>query len=218
MKKIVFALVGMGLVWRAAGAAEPQSGAVDPVRQALLAKVEAVAADPSVREEALRIGRERAVLCAHCHGHDGNSDKPEVPILAGQSPVYLLDQIERFATGKRKDFVMEALAGSFSAQDRLSIALYYSSATKRHADGDPALAAEGGPIFVRYCSHCHGADGNGTEGYARLAGQHPTYVVKTLTDFRDQRGDRNNPFMLSFTQVLSDDDIRAVAAYIATLR
>lgn len=190
----------------------------DPLRTALEEKVAGVISSKEARESALRVGRERAVLCSQCHGMDGNSSKPEVPILAGQNPVYLLDQIERFASGKRKDYVMQKLAGSFSEEEKLNLALYYSSVEKKHSSGDPSLAAKGQPLFFRFCQHCHGEDGQGTAGYARLAGQHPAYVAKTLTDFRDRTGDRNNPFMFSFTQVLTDDDIKAVAAHIANLR
>lgn len=191
---------------------------VDPVKALLIEQVEAVSASQAARQDALRVGRERAVLCSQCHGADGNSDKPEVPILAGQSPVYLLDQIRRFASGQRKNYVMQNLARSFTEQEQVKLALYYSSVVKRRSSGDPALAVRGQSLFSRYCQHCHGADGQGTAGYARLAGQHPAYVVKTLTDFRDRKGDRNNPFMYSYTQILSDVDIRAVAAYIANLR
>lgn len=58
--------------------------------------------DPAAKQEAMRAGRNRALLCSYCHGDDGNSVKPEVPNLAGQNPVYLLDQIGKFAGANGK--------------------------------------------------------------------------------------------------------------------
>jgi len=190
----------------------------DPALAALSARIDAIAGDGPLPAEVLREGRERSLLCSQCHGKDGNSIRPEIPMLAGQNPVYLLDQIERFTEGKRKNFVMQKLAASLSDDEKVKLVLYFASMPKKHSSGDPELAARGRIPFEKYCQRCHGADGHGTAGYARLAGQHPTYIIKTLTDFRDRKGDRNNPYMYSFTQLLSDEDIEAVAAYIANLR
>ena len=203
-----------------AGTAQAQNAPppLNPGLAALTARVNAIAGDGPISEDVLREGKERSLLCSQCHGEDGNSTRPEIPILAGQNPVYLLDQIERFTVGKRKNFVMQKLAASLSDEEKVKLVLYFASMPKKHSSGDPELAAKGKIPFEKYCQRCHGADGHGTAGYARLAGQHPTYIIKTLTDFRDRKGDRNNPYMYSFTQLLSDADIEAVAAYIANLR
>jgi cytochrome c553 len=44
------------------------------------------------------------------------------------------------------------------------------------------------------CGACHGADGNSTSpAYPSLAGQHPEYLAKQLTEFRS--GARKNAIM-----------------------
>jgi cytochrome c553 len=57
----------------------------------------------------------------------------------------------------------------------------------------------------------------GMPGYANIAAQHAAFVEKALTDFRDGGGRRDNPIMKGMTQTLTDDDIKALAAYIESL-
>lgn len=83
----------------------------------------------------------------------------------------------------------------------------------------PGLAAAGnadrGLEKSEVCQACHGADGNliVDEETPRLAGQHYDYLVRALKDYRD--GTRDNAIMAGFTQDLSDQDIRDLAAWYA---
>jgi cytochrome c553 len=175
--------------------------------------------------QALQAGRERAVFCAVCHGKDGNGtgkqDNDVVPKLAGQNPVYLLDQFQQFAEGRRKSppyNVMQELAANFTDEDRLNLVVYYAH-TPRTAGhtAEPELAKRGKQLFFKLCQHCHGSNGMGTKGYANIAAQHSRYIVKTLTDFRDGHGDRKNPLMASITHNLTDGEILELAAFIESL-
>lgn len=75
---------------------------------------------------------------------------------------------------------------------------------------------EAGKAKSQTCQACHGADGNGTgDGqYPRIAGQHASYLVKALRDYRS--GARPNPIMAGFAGTLTDADIDNLAAYFAT--
>src|SRR5450830_47847 len=65
------------------------------------------------------------------------------------------------------------------------------------------------------CVSCHGAAGNSTiTANPRLAGQHPAYLIKQLIDFRSPA--RSNPIMSPLAKVLSDEDIKNLAAYLST--
>lgn len=197
-----------------------ESGEVE-LRAALKARIQAVRADSALLAGAIRDGRETAAFCALCHGHDGNSIKTLIPNLAGQNPVYLLDQIERFADGRRKDFIMAPLAKQLSVGDKVKLATYYSSVESRPirtGATNAALADKGRTFYQQRCHVCHGADGKGSEGYAYLAGQHPEYIKLTLRHFRDQTGERNNPVMAAQMRGLSDADIDALTEYVANLR
>ena len=84
----------------------------------------------------------------------------------------------------------------------------------------PVLAAE--PAMVgdaaagqqksAVCSACHGADGKALQpNYPNLAGQHPSYTAKQLTNYRD--GERVNALMSGQAANLTDQDILDLAAY-----
>jgi cytochrome c553 len=63
------------------------------------------------------------------------------------------------------------------------------------------------------CVSCHGAAGNSTiTQNPRLAGQHDAYIMKQLKDFKS--GDRSNPIMSPLAKLLTDDDIKNLAAYL----
>lgn len=64
------------------------------------------------------------------------------------------------------------------------------------------------------CGYCHEYDGNATmPGFPTLAGQHKSYLVKQLRDFRV--GKRNGT-MQATAELLSDADIDSVASYFST--
>jgi cytochrome c553 len=75
---------------------------------------------------------------------------------------------------------------------------------------DPAA---GEAKYTAVCASCHGADGNsGSPEYPKLAGQHPEYLVKQLTEFKS--GKRANAIMSGMAAMLSDDDMKNVAAWL----
>ncbi len=183
----------------------------------LAARLARIQADPARLAAAYAAGRERATLCTVCHGEDGNSRKPDVPNLAGQNPLYLWTQIDNFATGRRKNFVMQALAKDFSDEDKLNLAIYFAANLPRTGRPDPQRTPRGAKLFRQHCAACHGPDGHGTRDYARLAGQRREYLIATLTAFRDGNGQRRSNIMAAQTRDLSDEDIADLAAYLSAL-
>lgn len=64
------------------------------------------------------------------------------------------------------------------------------------------------------CAACHGPDGNSINPeWPSLAGQHETYLAKSLKSFQD--GTRQNVLMSPQAAMLSDADIEDLAAYYA---
>src|SRR5689334_4962285 len=47
--------------------------------------------------------RDKAQVCAACHGSEGNSTNPDYPILAGQSWRYIYIELKDFKEGRRSD-------------------------------------------------------------------------------------------------------------------
>lgn len=79
-------------------------------------------------------------------------------------------------------------------------------------NGDPA---KGKMLAEKVCIACHGVDGNSVVTVNPvLAGQHPEYLNKQLSDFK--AGKRKNPVMLGFASALSDEDMRNAAAWFSS--
>jgi cytochrome c553 len=72
-----------------------------------------------------------------------------------------------------------------------------------------------GQATAATCMACHTADG--TRGLAAnpiLQGQHPEYLVKQLVEFKS--GKRKNAIMQGFAAMLSEEDMKNVAAFYAS--
>lgn len=79
------------------------------------------------------------------------------------------------------------------------------------AKGDP----NAGKNKAQTCAACHGTDGKSiSPTYPNLAGQHESYLVKALADYR--AGRRTNPVMGPMATGLSDQDIEDLAAWYAS--
>ncbi|MDQ7989491.1 MAG: c-type cytochrome [Candidatus Dactylopiibacterium sp.] len=69
------------------------------------------------------------------------------------------------------------------------------------------------------CAACHAADGNSIgPTFPKLAGQHESYLLKQLHNFKSADGkpaERDNASMAPMAAMLSDDDMRGLAKYYA---
>jgi cytochrome c553 len=86
------------------------------------------------------------------------------------------------------------------------------------AFGDPAGAADAaaGKALAEACAGCHGADGISQEPLtASLAGQPDEYVQWQLVYYRS--GARKNEVMQPIAEALSNEEIRNLGAYYASL-
>lgn len=72
-------------------------------------------------------GKEKAQVCASCHGPDGKSATGQFPTLAGQYASYLLKALEDYASGARENAVMAGFAKTLSAEDRQDLAAFYAA-------------------------------------------------------------------------------------------
>ena len=75
-------------------------------------------------------GKSLTFTCRGCHGVTGYKNaypSYHVPMLGGQSQVYLNNALHEYRQGNRKHPTMQAQAESFSEQDIADIAAYLSS-------------------------------------------------------------------------------------------
>ncbi len=168
--------------------------------------------------------------CVPCHG-GGTAAAPGAPAfpkLDGQHAAYLDKQLREYKTGKRKSAVMAPLLGALKKQQIPGMAAHFASqAPARGAVENPELAARGKVLYeegnratgVPGCVGCHLPNGAGYQRYPRLSGQPQTYIVQQLADFKS--GARSNDrarVMRAVAGRLTDEEIRAVAEYLAGLQ
>lgn len=180
-------------------------------------RLKAISADPAAQRSAIEAGKKLTFFCANCHGEAGISKTPEVPNLAGQNPAYLLEQIRKFGSGERKDQFMQGLIKVLKDEERVQVALYYASVPTIPSPADTVKAAQGKALFAKLCVRCHGEQARGSELYPRLASQKIPYLQTSITRYRDNTGVRNNQLMTIATAPLKNEDIAALANYLAQL-
>ena len=167
------------------------------------------------------------VSCAACHGAAGNSTIVQNPKLAAQHEAYLVKQLMEFRTPQRNNPVMTGIAKALTDEDMKNIAAYLATQSpKPGAAKNKDLVELGKKIYrggiaeknVPACAACHGPAGAGIPAqFPRLAGQHQDYTDAQLKAFRG--GARNNNAqMTTIAKRMSDEEMQAVADYVAGLK
>jgi cytochrome c553 len=156
----------------------------------------------------------KASVCFGCHGNKGKSNSPQWPSLAGQQSVYIVNQLNAFKSGSRVNSLMQAQATGMSDEDINNFGAYFVVQEAAKAGGDAKLASIG-KDKAAMCLGCHGNAGEGNGQFPRLAGQHPDYLVVQLQKFKS--GERKNGMMQAIAGNLTDEDMKALAAYFGSL-
>ena len=183
-------------------------------------------------------GESKIMMCAGCHGGDGNSVVPSFPKLAGQGEKYLTKQLKDVKYGRRKIASMTGILYSFSEQDLSDMAAFYASKEMQISGAQEENLQLGEAIYrggnietgVPACTGCHSPSGQGNSpaGYPMLGGQYAQYTAKQLRAWRtgahdpENDGARNNDgdskIMRGVGEHMSDIEIDAVANFIAGLK
>lgn len=170
-------------------------------------------------------GKTKSAPCAACHGATGDSQNAQFPKLAGQSPAYVVKQLGKFKSGERANPVMAPQAAALSDQDMKDLAAFYATQKPGFGAANEKVAAAGQKLYLGgrpedglpACSGCHGpvGHGNAAAAYPLVGGQHADYTAAQLRAYKN--GSRKAPAMSVVTQKLSDEDIQALASYLAGL-
>jgi cytochrome c553 len=170
--------------------------------------------------------------CRNCHGEKGIGDgSGAFPRLTGQLAFYLYKQLGDFASGGRHSPVMSPIAQALDDRERQDVAAYYAGAAGPFFPApmlDPVLLQRGGVISasglaekgVPACIACHGLAGAGmAPSFPYLAGQYAPYLQYQLDLFRMNLR-TNSPLgvMNRIASQMSEDDVKAVSQYLATVR
>ncbi len=101
----------------------------------------------------------------------------------------------------------------------LMVALFATAAVAADEKAAPKATkpdlVKGAASYGTVCVACHAADGNSTTpGNPKLAQQHPEYLVKQLEEFKS--GKRANAIMSGFAGMLSPEDMKNIAYWLAS--
>ena len=146
-----------------------------------------------------------------------------VPSLAGQTDQFIQWQLVFFRSGRRTNPLMSPMAANLTDEDVRNLGAYFASlprnAEPAGAKVDAELKAKGQAIAGQYhCANCHMDDFRGKQAAASIANQREDYLAKALADYRSAaRPSVGVAAMTEAASGLSDDDIAALAHYLAAL-
>src|SRR6202041_470848 len=153
----------------------------------IIAVVALVCGSPALAAD-LAAGKEKAELCAACHGEAGISQTENIPSLAGQQDQFIQWQLVFFRSGARKNEQMQPIVEQLENEDIRNLGAYFASLTPFKAaapDDNPDLSKKGAQAAVgRRCASCHTDTFAGTKAVARIAGQREEYLLKALHDYK----------------------------------
>lgn len=172
--------------------------------------------------------------CQDCHGPSGQGYRGFYPIprLAGQQTEYLENQLRAFVEHRRTNNIMFNVAHTLSPSMIRALATDFRKFNPKPIGGAPKkLVTAGKKIFedgvpeanIVACAACHGPDAAGKNEFPRLAGQLYPYVVKTLSNWGQERGQipgkpDTSAVMKPVVHSLTKAQIEAVAAYVSYLK
>ncbi len=167
--------------------------------------------------------------CEDCHGKDGVSQEPKIPIIAGSSSTYIVYAMDAFrdktwpcedikypaGAHKGETTNMCKAVKNLSEEDTKLIADHYAGKpfvrAKQSFDAD--LAKTGKGIHELNCRKCHEDGGSSPDDDAGiLAGQWMPYLEEQLEEFVS--GKRPMPEKkIPKIEKLTQDDIKALVNY-----
>ncbi len=163
-------------------------------------------------------------VCAACHGANGRSELPGVPVLAGQPSLYAITQLFLFREGRRSDAGMVAVAQPMKDADLRGYSDYIGTlapvpAPPPATPPDARRMAQGAALAQQHkCVFCHGAQLDGGQQVPRIGGQKQDYLLATLKGFKS--GGRPG-YTRAMTEALSqvpEADLDVLAYWAANVR
>ena len=157
--------------------------------------------------------------CAGCHGIKGSTLLSDMPDLAKQNPIYLVNAIRAYQTGKRQHSLMKAAVSGLKDRDIKDLASYYAALSSTTEVTQSRVSAfdpiEQGRQLSINCQGCHGNNGNSEiPGTPSLSGLTTEYFLAALQNY--VQGDRKHRMMLAFATGLNASQAEKLALYYST--
>jgi len=158
---------------------------------------------------------DRPQLCVGCHDRTGAGIDPSIPMIAGQSPIFITYALKAFAAGVWPSPVMGPIAQTLSDEQIREAAEFYSSQQpfRQKQTVDRRKAELGERIHAELCEKCHINGGRDYDEYeAVLVGQWMHHLRKLLGQY--QRGERAaEAMMLIKLSKLGPAEVEALVHY-----
>jgi len=163
--------------------------------------------------------QDRLVLCAACHGEDGNSTTSGVPSIAGQPKLFTETQLVLFREEIRKSEQMVPVVRGLKDPEIIRLAEHFSKLPARSMASGPADVALMKQGMTRAkalrCGICHLSDFRGQNQIPRLAGQREEYLAAELKAYRDGKRSGGDTIMAAALYGVNDADLKALAHFLA---
>ena len=163
---------------------------------------------------------DKAAICSGCHGEKGLPVDKTIPSIWGQHEGYIYIQLRDYKRGDRKNEIMQAVVADLEKPDLQALAAYFAAKPwtdlqQPRPSRETARMAETTAASAQ-CPQCHLGGYLGDSGNPRIAGQGKDYLFATMNDFRT--GARaNNSWMTALLKTYKDEEIEALASYLAGL-
>jgi sulfide dehydrogenase cytochrome subunit len=167
--------------------------------------------------------------CQDCHGKDGASTEPKIPIIGGMSAQYIIDTSVAYKEEERPCIEAEypgdehkgektdmcKVFEKLSDEDVELVAEYFAEKpfVRAKQTADPEKAKTGEKIHDTQCKKCHEKGGSSPDDDAGiLAGQWKHYLEQTFASYAE--GKRSMPKkMVPKMEKLSEADTEALIHY-----
>jgi len=167
----------------------------------------------------------QVAACIACHPTSDVPANSANPIIWGQNEGYIYVQLRDFKRATRaseSDAAMHALTQTMTDAQMLIIAKYVSEQPWPEFQSGTTSPAD--PLFRRGaqvmaygdCGACHFNNWQGYGANPRLRGQTPAYLTTTINEFRSRKRE-NSPGMSDLLGVYSDEDVKAIVAYLSSV-
>lgn len=164
-------------------------------------------------------GRDAFETCRGCHSAVSYSNVYPtyyVPKIGGQVPAYTVAALKAYKESARSHRTMMANSFDLSEEKMEDIAAHIERSNgSKQTRSNLGDVAEGKKLAAT-CLSCHNDDTSPGAANPRLAGQHANYLERAIKDYQLEK--RKNPLMKSMVDNLSEDEIKDISAYFASLK
>lgn len=200
--------------------------------KALLVFLLTISATLAHAEIDIEAGKARYTACSTCHGIQAEGNVAlNAPALSHLQPVYIVRQLQNFATGVRSGepgtpaaVMAAAVQGWDNIAEKRNLAVYINSLPKtKKATTLSGDAKQGATTYRNLCAGCHGLNGEGKNVLhtPALAGASDWYLAAQMKAFQEgQRGshhaDQLGAQMQSMANLVDDEGLLNIIAYLQT--